>query len=186
MRVRLGRATLAACRTPCPPLPYAYDALAPTIDELTMRIHHDKHHGSYVAELNAALEGTEWADWPVEQLLPDLAGLPEDERTAVRNNAGGRANHSLFWQVIAPTRRALHSAAPTVPQRAERAQRAIRDPSRMPVIHKIRPERSSVSQIGDGCRPPTFRRFAGGLPRLDRSGLRPQPADRPSQPRDDS
>jgi superoxide dismutase len=67
-----------------------------------MRIHHDKHHGSYVAELNAALEGTEWADWPVEQLLPDLAGLPEDERTAVRNNAGGRANHSLFWQVIAP------------------------------------------------------------------------------------
>jgi superoxide dismutase, Fe-Mn family len=83
-----------------PPLPYSYDALAPTIDELTMRIHHDKHHGGYVANLNAALEGTEWADHPVEQLLTDLDQLPEDTRRVVRNNGGGHANHALFWEVM--------------------------------------------------------------------------------------
>jgi Fe-Mn family superoxide dismutase len=85
-----------------PPLPYPYDALAPTIDELTMRIHHDKHHGSYVANLNAALEGTEWSDRQLEQLLADIDLLPEDKRTAVRNNGGGHANHTLFWEVMAP------------------------------------------------------------------------------------
>jgi Fe-Mn family superoxide dismutase len=85
-----------------PPLPYRYDALAPTIDELTMRIHHDKHHARYVADLNAAIEGTEWADSPVEQLLADLDLIPEARRTAVRNNGGGHANHSLFWETMAP------------------------------------------------------------------------------------
>jgi Fe-Mn family superoxide dismutase len=85
-----------------PPLPYPYDALAPTIDELTMRIHHDKHHGTYVANLNAALDGTEWADRQLEQLLADVDLLPEDMRTAVRNNGGGHANHTLFWEVMAP------------------------------------------------------------------------------------
>jgi Fe-Mn family superoxide dismutase len=85
-----------------PALPYPYDALAPTIDELTMRIHHDKHHGTYVANLNAALDGTEWAAWPVERVLADLSRVPEDKRIAVRDNGGGHANHSLFWEVMAP------------------------------------------------------------------------------------
>jgi superoxide dismutase, Fe-Mn family len=85
-----------------PDLPYAYDALEPTIDAETMRIHHDLHHKAYVDNANAALEGTEWADRPVEQLLGDLDALPEGKQTVVRNNAGGHANHSLFWQIMSP------------------------------------------------------------------------------------
>jgi len=85
-----------------PPLPYPYGALEPTIDDLTMRIHHDKHHGGYVAGLNAALEGTAWADRPVDELLGDLDALPGDKRTLVRNNGGGHLNHSLFWESMAP------------------------------------------------------------------------------------
>jgi superoxide dismutase, Fe-Mn family len=85
-----------------PPLPYAYDALEPHIDEQTMRIHHDKHHQAYVDNANKALEGTEWADRPVEDVLRDLSSLPEDKRTPVRNNAGGHANHSLFWEIMSP------------------------------------------------------------------------------------
>src|SRR5205085_4638483 len=74
-----------------PPLPYDYNALEPHIDEQTMRVHHDKHHQAYVDNANKALDGTEWADRPVEQVLADLEILPEDIRTAVRNNAGGHA-----------------------------------------------------------------------------------------------
>ena len=85
-----------------PPLPYDYGALEPTIDEQTMRLHHDKHHQAYVDNANAALEGTEWADRPVEQVLVELDLIPEDKRTAVRNNAGGHANHSLFWEIMSP------------------------------------------------------------------------------------
>jgi Fe-Mn family superoxide dismutase len=85
-----------------PPLPYDYDALEPHIDEQTMRIHHDKHHQAYVDNANKALEGTEWADHPVEQILAMLDLLPEDKRTAVRNNAGGHANHTLFWEIMSP------------------------------------------------------------------------------------
>jgi Fe-Mn family superoxide dismutase len=85
-----------------PPLPYGYDALEPTIDELTMRVHHDKHHGTYVTNLNTALEGSEWLDRPLEQLLDNLDLIPEDKRTAVRNNGGGHANHSLFWEIMSP------------------------------------------------------------------------------------
>jgi len=85
-----------------PPLPYAFDALEPTIDARTMEIHHDKHHQAYVTNLNAALEGTEWADRPIEQVLADLDLLPEDKRMPVRNNGGGHANHSLFWQIMKP------------------------------------------------------------------------------------
>ena len=85
-----------------PPLPYDYDALAPTIDEQTMRIHHGKHHQAYVTNVNAALEGTEWADRPIEQVVANLDLIPEDKRAAVRNNGGGHANHSLFWQVMGP------------------------------------------------------------------------------------
>jgi Fe-Mn family superoxide dismutase len=85
-----------------PPLPYPYDALEPTIDEQTMRLHHDKHHGTYVNNVNAALEGTEWADRPIEQVLGVLDLIPEDKRTAVRNNGGGHANHSMFWEIMKP------------------------------------------------------------------------------------
>ena len=85
-----------------PPLPYPYDALEPHIDEQTMRVHHDKHHQAYVTNANAALEGTDWADRPVEEVLQNLDALPEDKRMAVRNNAGGHANHTLFWDIMSP------------------------------------------------------------------------------------
>jgi Fe-Mn family superoxide dismutase len=85
-----------------PPLPYDYDALEPTIDEQTMRVHHDKHHQAYVDNLNKAIEGTEWDGRPLEQVLANLDSLPEDSRTAVRNNGGGHANHTLFWQIMKP------------------------------------------------------------------------------------
>jgi superoxide dismutase, Fe-Mn family len=86
-----------------PPLPYDYSALEPHIDEQTMRIHHDKHHQAYVDKANAALEGTEWADRPVEEVISSLEQIPEEKRMAVRNNAGGHANHSLFWEIMSPT-----------------------------------------------------------------------------------
>jgi Fe-Mn family superoxide dismutase len=85
-----------------PPLPYAYDALVPTIDEQTMHLHHDKHHQAYVDNANKALDGTEWADKPVEEVLRSLDSLPADKQTPVRNNAGGHANHSLFWRTMGP------------------------------------------------------------------------------------
>jgi Fe-Mn family superoxide dismutase len=86
-----------------PDLPYDYAALVPHIDEQTMRIHHDKHHQAYVDNANKALDGTEWADRPVESVLAQLDIIPDDKRTAVRNNVGGHANHSLFWTVLSPT-----------------------------------------------------------------------------------
>ena len=85
-----------------PDLPYDYNALEPHIDEQTMRIHHDKHHQAYVDKANAALEGTEWADKPVEEVLANLSSLPSDKQGPVRNNAGGHANHSLFWTILGP------------------------------------------------------------------------------------
>ncbi len=85
-----------------PPLPYDHAALEPHIDARTMEIHHGKHHQAYVDNANKALDGTEWADEPVESVLAQLNGLPEAIRTAVRNNAGGHANHSLFWQIMSP------------------------------------------------------------------------------------
>jgi Fe-Mn family superoxide dismutase len=85
-----------------PPLPYDYSALEPHIDAQTMQIHHDKHHQAYVDNANKALEATEWADRPVEVVLTELEILPDDKRTAVRNNAGGHANHSLFWEIMSP------------------------------------------------------------------------------------
>ncbi len=85
-----------------PPLPYAYDALEPHIDEATMRLHHDKHHKTYVDNVNAALEGTEWDGKPIEQVLADLELIPEAKRTAVRNNGGGHANHTLYWETMSP------------------------------------------------------------------------------------
>ncbi|KKW67827.1 superoxide dismutase [Lampropedia cohaerens] len=85
-----------------PPLPYAYDALEPEIDAKTMEIHHTKHHQTYVDNLNNAVKGTEFDGLDVEVLISDLDKLPENIRTAVRNNGGGHANHSLFWTVMAP------------------------------------------------------------------------------------
>jgi Fe-Mn family superoxide dismutase len=85
-----------------PDLPYAYDALEPHIDEETMRIHHDKHHQAYVDKANAALEGTEWADLDVKEVLTKLDDLPDDKRGPVRNNGGGHYNHSLFWESMSP------------------------------------------------------------------------------------
>src|SRR5947207_1677997 len=85
-----------------PPLPYAFEALEPTIDAKTMEIHHDKHHQAYVTNLNAALEGTEWADRPVEQVIENLEAIPDDKRAAVRNNGGGHVNHTFFWQIMKP------------------------------------------------------------------------------------
>ncbi|HEY7345765.1 MAG TPA: superoxide dismutase [Gaiella sp.] len=85
-----------------PDLAYPFDALEPHIDARTMEIHHDKHHGAYVTNLNAALEGTEWMDRPIEAVLADLDIIPEDKRTAVRNNGGGHANHTLFWEIMGP------------------------------------------------------------------------------------
>jgi Fe-Mn family superoxide dismutase len=85
-----------------PPLPYDYGALEPHIDEATMRVHHDKHHQAYVDKVNAALEGTDLADAAIEDVLKDLNAVPDDKRTAVRNNGGGHYNHSLFWEWMSP------------------------------------------------------------------------------------
>lgn len=85
-----------------PSLPYAYDALEPHIDAQTMEIHHTKHHQTYISKLNAAVEGTEWADRTAHQLVSDLESLPDSIRTAVRNNGGGHVNHSLFWTIMSP------------------------------------------------------------------------------------
>jgi Fe-Mn family superoxide dismutase len=85
-----------------PDLSYPFDALEPHIDARTMEIHHDKHHAAYVSNLNAALEGTEWMDRPIDAVLANLEIIPDDKRTAVRNNGGGHANHTLFWEIMGP------------------------------------------------------------------------------------
>lgn len=86
-----------------PPLPYAYDALAPTISKETMELHHDKHHATYVTNVNNALKDQpNLANKSVEALISDLNSVPENIRTAVRNNGGGHANHTLFWEIMKP------------------------------------------------------------------------------------
>jgi Fe-Mn family superoxide dismutase len=85
-----------------PPLPYDYAALEPHIDEQTMRLHHDKHHQAYVGKVNDALEGTEHAGKPIEEIIANLSAIPEDKRAVVRNNGGGHLNHSLFWESMSP------------------------------------------------------------------------------------
>ncbi len=85
-----------------PNLPYAYDALEPVIDAQTMEIHHTKHHAGYTNKLNAALEGTEYSTWSIEELLTQLDKLPSTIQSAVRNNGGGYANHKLFWEIMTP------------------------------------------------------------------------------------
>ncbi|WP_022930155.1 superoxide dismutase, partial [Patulibacter americanus] len=83
-----------------PPLPYAYDALEPHIDQQTMELHHDKHHQAYVDKANAALEGTEFADKSIEEIVSNLDALPADKQGPVRNNGGGHYNHTLFWESL--------------------------------------------------------------------------------------
>ena len=85
-----------------PDLTYAFDALEPHIDARTMEIHHGKHHAAYVTNLNAALEGSDWMDRPIDDVLQNLDAIPEDKRMAVRNNGGGHANHTLFWEIMGP------------------------------------------------------------------------------------
>ena len=86
-----------------PNLPYAYDALEPHIDQATMEFHHDKHHATYVEKTNAALEKyPELAEKTIEELVADLNSVPEEIRTAIRNNGGGHANHSFFWEILSP------------------------------------------------------------------------------------
>jgi superoxide dismutase, Fe-Mn family len=85
-----------------PPLPYDYAALEPHIDEQTMRLHHDKHHQTYVDKLNAALAGTEHEGRSIDDIVADLDSIPEDKRTAVRNHGGGHLNHSKFWEWMSP------------------------------------------------------------------------------------
>jgi Fe-Mn family superoxide dismutase len=85
-----------------PSLPYDYNALEPTIDEQTMHLHHDKHHQAYVDKANGALEGTEWEGKSVEEVLQNLSSLPADKQAVFRNNGGGHANHSLFWESMSP------------------------------------------------------------------------------------
>ena len=85
-----------------PALPYPYEALEPHIDAQTMTIHHDKHHQAYVDKANAALEDTEFADKPIEEIIANLDALPEDKRGPVRNNGGGHYNHTLFWESMSP------------------------------------------------------------------------------------
>jgi Fe-Mn family superoxide dismutase len=85
-----------------PALPYDYNALEPHIDARTMEIHHSKHHQGYVDKVNAAIAGTEWENKSIEQLVSSIGSVPENIRTAVRNNGGGHANHSLFWTIMSP------------------------------------------------------------------------------------
>jgi len=85
-----------------PPLPYAYDALEPYIDAQTMQLHHDKHHATYVTNLNNALKGTQYESLAVGDVIRRLNEIPENVRTAVRNNGGGHLNHSMFWQIMKP------------------------------------------------------------------------------------
>ena len=85
-----------------PELPYSYDALEPNIDARTMEIHYTKHHAAYVAKLNAAIEGTEWEDKSIDEIVKNLDKLPENIRGAVRNNGGGHWNHSFFWNIMSP------------------------------------------------------------------------------------
>jgi Fe-Mn family superoxide dismutase len=86
-----------------PDLPYPFDALEPHIDARTMEIHHDKHHQTYVTNVNNALEGSDLADLPIAELLVSLDRVPEEKRNAVRNNGGGHYNHTLFWESMSPT-----------------------------------------------------------------------------------
>ena len=90
-----------------PKLPYAYDALEPSIDKETMEIHHSKHHNTYVTKLNDAVKGTDLESKSIEEIVKNLDAVPENIKTAVRNNGGGHLNHSLFWELLSPEQKEL-------------------------------------------------------------------------------
>ena len=135
-----------------PPLPYDYDALEPHIDEQTMRIHHDKHHAGYVYKLNAAArEAPECADQPIEETARQPRRVPEDKRTAVRNNGGGHANHGMFWAVMRPG----GGGEPTG-ELAERHQRGVRLVRRVQgAVHRGRRRAGSGAAGRGSVQPPT-------------------------------
>ena len=147
-----------------PDLPYEPDALEPHIDEETMRIHHDKHHQAYVDKANAALEGSEWADKDVEEVLQNLDSLPEDKQAPVRNNAGGHANHSLFWTILGPKKGG--------PPSGEIGEAIRRSSNR----EHIQLDTCQATQIGD------LRRHGVGQPGGARRGLGTAPAERRATP----
>jgi superoxide dismutase, Fe-Mn family len=125
-----------------PPLPYDYNALEPHIDEQTMRIHHDKHHGAYVTNLNAALEKhPELQQKSIDDLLKGINSVPEDIRTAVRNNGGGHANHTMFWEIMGPGK----GGAP--PGRRRRDQVVVRQLRR---AFKEQFAKAAVGRFGSG------------------------------------
>ena len=129
-----------------PPLPYPFDALEPYIDAKTMEIHHDKHHGAYVTNLNKALEGQpEFQNLPIEELLAQINKVPEAVRTAVRNNGGGHLNHSMFWKLMkkggAASRRGI---LPT-------PSNALSVPSGISRKRSPRPRRRGSGPAGRGC-----------------------------------
>lgn len=116
-----------------PALPYAYDALEPHIDAQTMEIHYTKHHQTYINNLNAAVDGTEYAEWPVEKLVASVEQLPQNLKAAVINQGGGHANHSLFWEVMTPRA----AASPRAPWR----RRLTRSWAASSVSRKLSPKR---------------------------------------------
>ena len=120
-----------------PKLAYAYDALEPHIDAQTMEIHHTKHHQTYINNANAALEGTEWADRSAEDIIANLDALPEDKRGPLRNNAGGHANHSLFWTVMSPKGGGQPVGEAGAHQRARRGEVGVEPHQRLPTLGHI-------------------------------------------------
>ncbi len=126
-----------------PPLPYPTDALEPHIDKLTMEIHHGKHHNAYVTNLNAALEKhPELQSKSVEDLLRDINTVPEDIRTAVRNNGGGHANHSMFWQIMGPNAGgaptgAIADAINAIVRQLRHVQGSVREGRRRPLRQRL-------------------------------------------------
>ena len=129
-----------------PPLPYDYNALEPHIDEQTMRIHHDKHHAAYVNNLNAALEKhPELQSKSVEELVKGINTVPEDIRTAVRNNGGGHANHTMFWEIMGPGK----GGAPTGARR-RRHQGGVRRLRHVQDAVRTTPASSASAAAGPG------------------------------------
>ena len=129
-----------------PPLPYAHNALEPFIDEQTMQIHHGKHHQTYVNNLNAALEKyPELQGKPIEQLIADLNAIPEDIRTAVRNNGGGHANHAFFWTLMGAQRRRRADGDGSPRRSTPSSARSMRSRRRSP-----RPARRASAAAGRG------------------------------------
>ena len=129
-----------------PPLPYSFDALEPYIDAKTMEIHHDKHHGAYVTNLNKALEGhADLQRLTVEELLAQIGKVPENIRTAVRNNGGGHMNHSMFWKIMKKGGGGEPSGELAVPSKKLSA------PSPNSRRNSIRRRRRDLDRDGPGC-----------------------------------